>query len=145
MPRISWRNSNKGDYMNTMTAGAVVRRVYEAFGKADVPAILAQVADKVDWEFVGPPSLAYSGRRKTRAEVEAFFGLVAGADDIHAFEPREFIESGDHVTVLGWESVTARDTGVKFESEWVHVFTVRDGRVARWRGLYNTAARTRSS
>jgi ketosteroid isomerase-like protein len=54
---------------------------------------------------------------------------------------REFIEAGEHVTVLGWAKVLALDTGMPFESEWVHVFTVRDGKVVRWRGFANTAAR----
>ncbi|HEY1216004.1 MAG TPA: nuclear transport factor 2 family protein [Bryobacteraceae bacterium] len=59
----------------------------------------------------------------------------------HEFEPREFIEAGDHVTVLGWEKSTALDTGKTFESEWVHVFTVQGGKITRWRGFFNTAAR----
>jgi uncharacterized protein len=128
--------------MKETTAGAVIRRVYEAFGKGDLPAILEHVSDQVDWELAGPPQLAYSGRRRNRREVEAFFGQVAQADDIHSFEPREFIEAGEHVTVLGWERTTARDTGVTFETEWAHVFAVRNGLIVRWRGFYNTGARS---
>lgn len=122
-------------------AASVVKDVYAAFGRKDVPAILNMIADEVDWEFVAPPGLAYAGKRRTRAEVAEFFAAVARADDIHVFEPREFLEAGEHVTVLGWESSTAIDTGKKFESEWVHVFTVKNGRVTRWRGFFNTAAR----
>jgi uncharacterized protein len=47
----------------------------------------------------------------------------------------------EHVTVLGWTKVTARETQKTFESEWVHVSTVRDGKITRWRGFANTAAR----
>ena len=124
-----------------MDATAVVQQAYEAFGRQDVPAILQLVAEEVDWEFVGPAGLAYAGRRRNHKEVGDFFAAVAGADDIHAFEPREFIAAGDHVTVLGWESATAMDSGTKFQSEWVHVFTVKKGKVTRWRGFANTAAR----
>lgn len=122
-------------------ASTVVQQVYEAFGRGDVPAILNLVAEDVDWEFVGPASLAYAGRRRNHQEVADFFAAIPGADEIHAFEPREFIEAGEHVTVLGWESSTALDTQKKFESEWVHVFTVQDGKITRWRGFFNTAAR----
>jgi ketosteroid isomerase-like protein len=69
------------------------------------------------------------------------FSLHCLADDIHSFEPREFIEAGEHVRVLGWEKSTALDTGKSFESEWVHVFTVKNDKVTRWRGFFNTAAR----
>lgn len=122
-------------------AVTIVRQVYEAFGRADVSSILEYVANDVDWEFVGSPGLPYAGRRRNRKEVADFFAAVAGADQIHAFEPREFIEANEHVTVLGWESSTALDTGKKFESEWAHVFTVKQGKITRWRGFFNTAAR----
>jgi limonene-1,2-epoxide hydrolase len=28
-----------------------------------------------------------------------------------------------------------------FETEWVHVFTVKSGKITRWRGFFDTAAR----
>lgn len=122
------------------TATAIVKQVYEAFGRGDVPAILNLVADEVDWELVGPTNLPYAGRRKNHKEVADFFAAVTHSEDIHAFEPREFIEANEHITVLGWEDTTVRDTNKKFESEWVHVFTVKNGKITRWRGFFNTAA-----
>lgn len=122
-------------------AAAIVQQAYEAFGRGDVPAILELVANDIDWELVGSPELEYAGRRRNRQEVAEFFASVQRLDDIHSFEPREFIEAGEHVTVLGWESTTARETGKKFDSEWAHVFTVKNGKVTRWRAFYNTAAR----
>ena len=124
-----------------MDATAVVQQAYEAFGRQDVPAILKLVAEDVDWEFVGPASLAYAGKRRNHKEVADFFAAVARAVEIQAFEQREFIAAGEHVTVLGWESASAVESGTKFQSEWVHVFTVRKGKVTRWRGFANTAAR----
>ena len=122
-------------------ASTVVKQIYEAFGRGDVQAILASLADEVDWEFVGSPALPYAGRRRTKQEVAEFFAAVARTDDVHVFEPREFIEAGDHVTVLGWEKSTTLDTKRPFESEWIHLFTIKNGKVTRWRGFFNTAAR----
>lgn len=122
-------------------ATAVVQQAYAAFSQGDVAAILDLVADEVDWEFVGSENLEYAGLRRNRDEVAAFFAAVAAADAIHVFEPREFIEAGAHVTVLGWEQATALDSTEDFASEWAHVFTVRDGKITRWRGFFNTAAR----
>ncbi len=119
----------------------LVRKMYAAFGSGDIAAILVNVADEVDWEFVGPPTLAYAGRRRTRDDVAAFFADIPKADQIHMFEPREFIDGGTHVTVLGWEQSTALDTKKEFSSEWVHVFTFKNDKVTRWRGFFNTAAR----
>lgn len=119
----------------------IAQRIYAAFGSGNIPAMIACVADQVDWEFVGPHTLPYAGRRRSPAEVAAFFGAIPQADQIHQFEPREFIEGGEHVTVLGWEQTTALETGKEFSTEWVHVFTVKNDKVTRWRGFYNTAAR----
>src|ERR1700760_15908 len=117
------------------------QQAYEAYGRRDVPAILEFVAHEVDWEFVGSAHLSYAGRRHTRNEVADFFAMLARTEDFHVFEPREFIEAGEHVTVLGWAKATARESGKTFETEWVHVSTVRDGKIIRWRGFANTAAR----
>jgi uncharacterized protein len=72
--------------------------------------------------------------------VKGWFGKLAEMDDIQKFEPREFLEGPNHVTVLGWEQIAPKPNGKVFESEWVHVFTVRDGKVSRWIGTLDTAA-----
>lgn len=122
-------------------ATIIVQQIYEAFGRGDVQGILDRVSDDIDWEFVGSPALAYAGNRRTREQVADFFAGVAQADDVHAFEPRELIDGGEHVTVLGWEKSTARETGKPFESEWAHIWTIKGGKATRWRGFFNTAAR----
>jgi len=71
------------------------------------------------------------------------FAAIPRADDLHAFEPHEFMEAGEHVTVLGRVKATALDTGKQFESAWGHVFTMKDGKISRWRGFFNIAARYR--
>jgi hypothetical protein len=125
-----------------MSAAAVevVQQAYQAFGRGDVPAVLSLVAEDVDWRFLGARRLPYTGSCKSRAEVARWFASIAQVDDIQAFEPREFIDGGDHVTVLGWERTAARPGGKVFETEWVHVFTVRGGKVVRFWGIYDTEA-----
>lgn len=127
--------------LNMGIALSVVRQAYEAFGRQDIPRVLELIADDADWDFIGSASLPYSGRRQSRKEVADFFAAVVRAEDIHAFEPRNFIEADEHVTVLGWIKATARDTQRTYESEWVHVVTVRNGKIVHWRGFANTAAR----
>ena len=122
-------------------ATTIVQNAYAAFGRGDVPGILALCATEVDWELVGPRALGYTGKRRDHAGIADFFAKVAELDDIHMFEPREFIEAGDNVVVLGYEQTTARDTGRDFATEWAHVFTVKNGKITRWRGFFDTASR----
>jgi uncharacterized protein len=119
----------------------VIQQGYEAFGRQDIPALLSLVADEVDWKAVGPASLPHCSLRRNPAEVAGFFTDLASVEELPVFEPREFIEAGENVTVLGYLEGYARDTNQKFQSEWVHVWTVRDGKITRWRGFSNSAAR----
>ncbi|HSV47771.1 MAG TPA: nuclear transport factor 2 family protein [Ramlibacter sp.] len=118
----------------------VVQAAYAAFGSGDVESILKLVADDVDWKFYGAKGLPYTGAFRTKGDVATWFASVAQADDIQAFEPREFIVGGDHVTVLGWERTRALPGDKVFETDWVHIFTVRDGLVVRFWGMYDTQA-----
>jgi uncharacterized protein len=93
----------------------IVQQAYEAFGRRDITALMKLIADEVDWECVAPATLPYAGRRRTHEEVANFFEELPKADDIHDFEPREFIEAGEHVIVLGWEKTTAVETKKLFE------------------------------
>lgn len=116
----------------------VVRAVYAAFGSGNIPAILELSADDIEWTFRGASGLAYTGSFRGRSTLEKWFADVMQADDIQAFEPREFLPGGEYVTVLGWERTRALPAGKVFETEWVHVFTVRGGRVVRFWGIYDT-------
>ena len=89
----------------------VVQQAYQAFGRGDVPGVLALLADQVDWKFCGPKRLPYTGTFRTRDEVGKWFASIVAVDDIQVFEPREFIPAGDRVTVLGWERTAARPGG----------------------------------
>ena len=48
-----------------------------------------------------------------------------------AAEPREFVDAGDKVFVLGTQRGKAKDTGNTFEVPYVHVFWTADGKVTR--------------
>lgn len=119
---------------------SVIQSVYAAFGRGDIPALLALLADDVAWTFHGDHGAPFSGRFSGKAQVAEWFGEVARAEDIQSFEPREFLAGADHVTVVGHERVIARPGGGMFETEWVHVWRLRDGRVASFLGIYDSQA-----
>jgi uncharacterized protein len=126
---------------NSNSPVGVVKQSYAAFARGDIPALVNLIADQVDWQDVCPASLPYSGQRRNPAEVAKFFSESAQVDEIKTFEPREFIVAGENVTVLGHIAGYARDTKQEFQTDFVHVFTVQNGKITRWRGFINTAAR----
>ncbi|MDP9354547.1 MAG: nuclear transport factor 2 family protein [Chloroflexota bacterium] len=117
----------------------VVQRCYEAVGRGDVPAVLDLLTDDVEWTLQGPSAIPFAGLRRGRAGVAEFFSLVGDTLDFHQFEPHEFVAAGDTVVVLGYERSLVKPTGRTFEQEWTHVYTVRDGKIARFRAFEDTA------
>src|ERR1051325_8277060 len=119
---------------------AHVQSMYAAFGRGDIAALLGGMTADIDWQTIGRqkdfPTL---GARKGAAQVQEFFRLVAEHEDFSDFSPREFYAADDKVFVLGSYSLKLRKTGTPISSEWVHVFTLKDGKVSRFREHTDTA------
>jgi ketosteroid isomerase-like protein len=118
----------------------VVQETYEAVGRGDISALLDLLADDVEWAFQGPSVIPFTGTRRGREGVAEFFSLVGGNLEFERFEPREFVAQGDTVVVLGFERSIVKPTGRTFEQEWAHVYKLRDGKVAEFLALEDTAA-----
>lgn len=118
-----------------MTPVETVQHIYAAFGRGDIPAILACLADDVDWEYgVMPNPVPWLQPRQGRAQVPGFFQAL-GAIDFHVFQPLTVL--GDTHTVFGLVRMeaTVRATGKRVvESGEVHVFHFNDrGQVQRFK------------
>jgi uncharacterized protein len=83
---------------------------------------------------------AESGTYRDKADVAKFFQLAAETWDFQAFEPRDYIASGDQVAVCGSYTATARSTGRQVTSDWVMVWKFRDGRVTNFQEYNDTLA-----
>ena len=118
----------------------VVQRTYEAVGRGDIPALLDLLTDDVEWTLQGPSVVPFAGTRRGREGVAEFFSLVGETLEFEQFEPREFVAQGDTVVVLGFERNLIKPTGRTFEQEWAHVYTLRDGKIAKVRCFEDTAA-----
>jgi uncharacterized protein len=88
----------------------------------------------------GPSVIPYADTRHGHEGVAEFFSLVGKTLEMEQFEPREFVAQGEPVVVLGYERSVVKSTGRTFEQEWTHVYTLRDGKIARGRVIDDTAA-----
>ncbi len=118
----------------------VVEALYRAFTSGDVPQIFAVLDEEIDWLFNGRASdVPFAGHYHGHAGMGQFFGTVAQSAEVHAFGPTEMHSFGDHVLALGHERVSVRATGKTFETDWIHFFTLKDGKIIRLREYYDTA------
>lgn len=123
-----------------MSHQQTVQRIYQAFGAGDVPAILALLAEDVDWEYGGGSTdVPWLQPRRGRTAVGGFFDALR-AIDFQAFTPHTFFESGQTVVVLIDLDATVRTTGKRVvEEDEVHIWRFGDdGLVARFRHRADT-------
>jgi uncharacterized protein len=116
----------------------VVKGIYEAFGRGDVPAVLGAMAGDIEWnEAEGMP---HGGTyRSPEAVAQNVFGPLIDDVPDFAVRPEEIIASGDTVVTVVRYTGTGKATGKKLDLPVVHVWEVRDGKVARFRQFADTA------
>lgn len=119
----------------------LVKDLYAAFGRGDIQAVFDAVAPDVTWGMVGrPQDLPWAGIRKGAAGVGEFFRLLNETKEMRNFEPRKFVAGENMVFVWGGYDWTMRDSGATGTSEFLHVYTIENGRISSWRGHQDTAA-----
>jgi ketosteroid isomerase-like protein len=119
---------------------ALVQSLYAAFGRGDIATIVSAAAPDVVWHVHGrPKDYPALGVHKGPQGVKKFFEIVADTQDVSSFTPREFYPSGDKVFVRGHYAWTMRKTGKSVSMEWLHMFTVRDGKLAAFDEFTDTA------
>ena len=122
----------------------IVQKGYECFGNGDIAGLLALFSDDIRWSIPEIENAAFAGSRQGKPAVAEFFRLLNEGEDITKFAPAEFLADGDKVVVLGETTATVRSTGKTYSTDWVHIFTVADGKVTNFLEFFDNAAATRA-
>lgn len=118
----------------------VVRDLFAAFTRGNVAGVLDTLTEDVEWRLGGPTETTYAGIRHGRDKVAEFFKVLHETSEFEQFDPQEFIAQGDKVVVLGHERQRIKTTGQVVEVDWAMVFTLRDGKIAKFRNYEDTSA-----
>lgn len=122
---------------NTQTA----KDAYAAFGRGDIPAVLEVMTGDIEWVFPGPADvIPMAGTHTGKEAVGAWFGTLDANLEFQVFEPREFIAQGDKLVALVYIENTVRKNGGKLAVHEAHLWTFRDGKVARFQVYTDTEA-----
>lgn len=117
-----------------------IRTCYAGFRDRDVEGILSGMHPDVEW--VHPDGMAKYGLGGTKlghAGIKEFLAHVPSVLGGMKLDPREFIEQGDRVVVFGTREVTSR-TGTTATLDFVHSWTMRDGKATRMEDIFDTVA-----
>ena len=124
-----------------MSNAEIVKRTYDAFGRGDVPSVLAVMDPKIEWHqaegnpympsgtaWVGPDAVLNNLFMRLGTEWEGF-----------AVHPGAYHEAGNTVVVEGRYTGTYKATGNKLDSQLCHVWTFRDGKLVKFQQYMDTA------
>lgn len=117
----------------------VAQQGYNNFMTGNIPALVDQTTDDIVWQLPVIEGVALSGTRMGRDGVTEFFATLDRDQEVIEFEPREFVAQNDKVVVFGHYRWRVKNTGREFASDFVHVFTIRDGKIAGFREHFDTA------
>jgi hypothetical protein len=115
----------------------LVRSAYDAFERGDVPAVLAAFADDIEW--VEAEGMPYGGvYRGGDAVAQNVFGPITEDVDGFALAIEQLIGSGATVAAVLRYTGTGKATGKALDVPAVHVWDIRDGKLARFRQYIDT-------
>ena len=108
-----------------------IREGYEAFNRNDIPDVLGRFDPQIEFSEPGGGRAPKGTFHGPQAVVDKVFSTVP--DNFEAFraDAEQFIDAGEHVVVVGRFRGRAK-TGVTLDAPFVHVWTMRNGKAARF-------------
>ena len=120
---------------------ALVKQLYYAFKRKDMPAILNMSADNAT--MYGPASggvLPWGGTFHGKEGVAQFFKSLGQSLEPQQFDLHEYIAQGDKVVVTGYQKGRAKPTGKPYEIEFIHVWKIDGKQFKEFRVFNDTAS-----
>jgi ketosteroid isomerase-like protein len=112
-----------------------LQRGYEALNRGDLSVVLELLDPEIEWHEPGDSPEA--GTHHGRDSFERFFRSWIDSFDEFRVEPEQVVERGDDLVAVVRQSGRGRASGVEIEIRLAHVWTIQNGRAARWESVPN--------
>lgn len=106
----------------------VIRTTYAAFGRGDIPAVMANFAEDIEW--YAPDVLPHGGHARGHDGVGRFFAGLAERWSDFGLEIEDVVDG--QTAVLARGRAGGKLGGTLTGYGFAHAFTFRDGKVARF-------------
>jgi ketosteroid isomerase-like protein len=124
-----------------MSNVSVVRDVYAAFGRGDVPAVLGAFDAKIEWRQAEGNPYEPSGKAWVgpSAVLQNLFMRLGAEWDGFTVHPKVFHDAGNAVVVEGRYTGTYKSSGKALDCQFCHVWKIRDGKITSFQQYVDTA------
>ena len=116
----------------------IVKRLYTLFAKKNISSILEMLSPDVEW---GEPSNPFNPAGGTRYGHKGFLEWInigRQSEDILELQPKKMLTDIDSVAVIGFIKCLAKPTGKIYESDFVHLFIIKDGLIVKFQEFFDT-------
>jgi ketosteroid isomerase-like protein len=117
----------------------IVQRVYQAFGQGDMAAIVAELAPTVRVQHPQEAKIPWGGTYHGPQGFVDFLTALGTHADVEEFHVEQMLAGGNTVVALGREQVHVKATGRRYQTDWVHVWRVEDGKITSFQDFNDTA------
>jgi len=122
----------------------VVKDFFAAMGSDDKHALLALVAEDIEWIIPGE-DWPLAGTHRGHAGVAATLRKASEEVEMTYPKPPEFVAQGDRVLAIGVAVGRIKATDKRFEDRWVFDITLQNGKLKSIREYIDTQALARAS
>ena len=141
---INSLDEGRRDSMSTELNVQVVKDFFAAIGSGDKQALLALVAEDIEWIIPGE-DWPLAGTHRGHSGVAATLRKASEEVEMTYRRPPEFVAQGDRVLAIGVATGKIKATNKKFRDDWVFDITVRNGKLTKIREYIDTQALARAS
>lgn len=118
----------------------VLKTLYEAFGRGDIPTVLGAMTPDIHWSQAESNPYMPTGEAWVGPDAVLSLFMKLGAEwDGFSVHPKSFHGAGDSVIVEARYSGTYKSTGKSMDTQVCHVWDVKDGKVTRFQQYVDTA------
>ena len=111
----------------------IVKGLYAAFGKGDVPSVLGAMDPQIVWnEAENFPQADRNPYVGPTAILEGVFMRLLAEWDGFTVTPEEVFDAGDTVVARGRYDGVHKKTGSKIHAQFAHFWTLRAGKVVKF-------------
>ena len=116
----------------------IVQQLYAAFAKRDIETIVGMLSPDVEWGEPDNPFNPAGGTRHGHQGFLEWLDIGRQAEEILELMPRKMLTDSDSVAIVGHMKCLAIPTGKTYESDFVHLITLKDGKVTKFQEFFDT-------